>query len=125
MKPILSLDFDGVIHSYTSKWESADIIPDPPVQGALDFIKEAIKHFRICVFSTRSHQDGGIDAMKNWFDVWSKTQYGIVPFWIDMIEFPTTKPPALIMIDDRAIPFEGQWPNIEMLKTFKPWNKRT
>ena len=29
-KPILCLDFDGVVHSYTSGWKGADVIPDPP-----------------------------------------------------------------------------------------------
>ncbi len=41
MKPILCLDFDGVIHSYTSGWKGADVIPDPPVEGAMQFIWDA------------------------------------------------------------------------------------
>jgi len=40
-KPILCLDFDGVIHSYSSGWKGADVIPDPPVPGAFDFIRRA------------------------------------------------------------------------------------
>ena len=37
-KPILCLDFDGVIHSYSSGWKGAAVIPDPPVDGAMRFI---------------------------------------------------------------------------------------
>ena len=66
-KPILCLDFDGVIHSYTSGWKGADIIPDPPVPGAFAFIRQASQHFDVQVFSSRSHQDGGIQAMSEWF----------------------------------------------------------
>jgi len=36
-KPILLIDFDGVIHSYTSGWQGAGVISDPPVEGAFDF----------------------------------------------------------------------------------------
>src|ERR1700743_3429981 len=55
-KPILCLDFDGVIHSYASGWKGADVIPDPPVAGAIEFIREALKHFRVAIFSSRTNQ---------------------------------------------------------------------
>jgi hypothetical protein len=64
MKPILCLDFDGVIHSYTSGWQGAAIIPDQPVEGALNFIYRATDHFRVAIFSSRSNQPGGVDAMR-------------------------------------------------------------
>ena len=32
-KPTIILDFDGVIHSYTSGWQGADVIGDPPWRG--------------------------------------------------------------------------------------------
>lgn len=37
--------------------------------------------------------------------------------------FPTERPPATITIDDRAITFTGEWPDMETLINFKPWNK--
>ena len=63
MKPILCLDFDGVIHSYTSGWKGADVVSDPPVPGAIAFLREAVKFFRVAIFSSRSNQPGGIEAM--------------------------------------------------------------
>src|SRR6516162_4169866 len=65
-KPILCLDFDGVIHSYTSGWKGADVIPDPPVPGALLFMYEAQEHFTVAVFSSRSNQPHGVYAMKKY-----------------------------------------------------------
>lgn len=65
-KPILCLDFDGVIHSYNSGWKGAAVIPDPPVPGALQFIAEALETFEVHIFSSRSHQWGGRRAMKRW-----------------------------------------------------------
>ena len=65
-KPILCLDFDGVIHSYTSGWGGAGQVSDPPVEGAVDFIISAMEHFEIHIFSSRSNQEGGIRAMQMW-----------------------------------------------------------
>lgn len=65
-KPILCMDFDGVIHSYSSGWKGARNIPDPPVPGALDFLSAAETVFEVHIYSSRSHQFGGIRAMKRW-----------------------------------------------------------
>lgn len=116
-KPILCLDFDGVIHSYTSGWQGADVIPDLPVEGAKEFIQDALCEFRIVILSSRSNHPGGIEAMRAWMK-----SYGLDAF--NEIEFVQEKPPAFITIDDRAITFEGVWPSIQRLKEFKPWNKK-
>lgn len=131
-KPILVLDFDGVCHSYTSGWQGADNIPDPPVEGLFEFLEQASKVFDIQVFSSRSHQPDAIGAMKTWFDYYW-CNYKKVDFEtteidnshiLSWLKFPIEKPPAFLTIDDRAICFEGTWPKIEDLKNFKPWNKR-
>lgn len=122
-KPILCLDFDGVIHSYTSGWKGADIVPDPPVDGAIKFIDEALNHFRVAVYSSRSGHPDGIYAMRKW----------LRRHWLEadlagdremLIEWPMEKPSAFITLDDRALTFNGTWPDIETLKAFKPWNKK-
>ena len=38
-RPILCLDFDGVLHWYRSGWQSAEIIDDEPTPGAVDFVR--------------------------------------------------------------------------------------
>lgn len=126
-RPILSLDFDGVIHSYTSKWVAPDVIPDPPVPGAVAFLREAVKHFRVCIYSTRSATEAGRTAMAEWLARWTSEERMAGEWdmsWVTKIEFPETKPPALVGIDDRILTFEGEWPTMERLLTFKPWNKR-
>jgi hypothetical protein len=124
-KPILCLDFDGVIHSYSSGWKGADVIPDPPVAGAFNFIRDADRTFDVHVFSSRSHQPGGIDAMRAWFVEWDKSatqEYrGCIT---EYISFPDHKPSAMVSIDDRALMFDGTWPLVEELRRFQPWNKR-
>jgi hypothetical protein len=128
MKPILCLDFDGVIHSYSSGWKGAHVVPDPPVDGAMRFIWTAVEHFRVAIYSSRSGQSGGKRAMKKWLtkhfrDFWAadRTQCDDK---LAEIEWPDEKPAALVTIDDRALTFDGSWPTIEALKSFKPWNKR-
>ena len=127
-KPILCLDFDGVIHSYGSGWKGADHIPDPPVDGAMRFIWDASDHFRIAIYSSRSGQSGGIRAMKMWLTDHFRTYWAADRTHCDdvlaEIEWPTEKPAAMVTIDDRALTFTGTWPSIETLKEFQPWNKR-
>ena len=130
-KPILCLDFDGVIHSYTSGWKGADVIPDPPVPGALQFIVAAMEHFRVAIFSSRSNQSGGLTAMLEWLGYWSVDPVHGMADGFDhaawsAIEWPTEKPPAFLTIDDRAMEFNGDWTSYDPkhLLTFKPWNKR-
>jgi len=125
-KPLLCLDFDGVLHSYSSGWKGAEVIHDPPVAGAFDFIDKAREHFIVAIFSSRSNQVGGKAAMAEWLRV-NMTRHWDVNKAIRVladIEFPNDKPPAFLTIDDRAITFDGTWPRIEDLKAFQPWNKR-
>lgn len=126
-KPILCLDFDGVLHSYESGWKGADIIPDPPVPGVAKFLRKAAEVFEIHIFSSRSSQEGGIAAMKVYIcnvisppdQDMSTTDWAL----FQSIQWPTVKPPAFVTIDDRAIQFTGVFPSIADLQSFRPWNK--
>jgi hypothetical protein len=135
-KPILCLDFDGVLHSYKSGWIAADFIPDPPVPRAFEFLYDAIQHFDVKIYSSRSHQEGGRRAMVLWLEYWARRELpNEEPTWkanavigalvLNRDAWPTEKPAAMVTIDDRAITFDGTWPAIETLKAFKPWNKRS
>jgi hypothetical protein len=136
---IICCDFDGVLHSYVSGWMGgAHLIVDDPVPGAMDWLS-GMAHddrFQVCVYSSRSKEPGAIDAMKQWLKKHLMVMYesaGLdleeldpaAQFVIDALEFPTQKPAANMMIDDRAFCFEGTFPNVDWLLSFKPWNKRT
>jgi hypothetical protein len=125
-KPILCLDFDGVIHSYTSGWKGIDIIPDEPVEGAIAFILLALNHFDVRIFSSRSALRAGRNAMQ----VWLRDKAGACWYsspdgpGLEEVVFPETKPAAFIGLDDRVLTFTGMWPDIATLKEFTPWNKK-
>jgi hypothetical protein len=119
MKPILCVDFDGVVHSYTSKWTTADEIKDPPVAGAMEWLLEATKFFRVVIYSSRSKDSGGIQAMTDWMRHYGGSEV------VKVVEFAHEKPAAFLTVDDRAICFYGRFDVLspEELLNFKPWNK--
>lgn len=138
-KPTLALDFDGCVHAYESPWTTAEHIADGPVPGAIDFIRKAVEHFRVCIFSSRCvgllesrpmDLDGpravwaepdyaAIAAMIEWLE-----KHGLARAHINELEFWAVKPPAHITIDDRALMFNGDWSAIDVreLVKFQPWN---
>lgn len=118
-KPILCLDFDGVVHHYISKYTEPDEVNDPPTPGALEALNLYNEHFDINIFSSRSHQLGGRDAMFTW----CRHHFGY-DFAVKNLTFPLHKPPALVTLDDRALTFTGVWPSVAELKAFRPWNKK-
>lgn len=126
-KPTLCLDFDGVVHSYTSGWQGARVISDPPVPGALGFMLGMLNSgWDVCIHSSRSGHLFARSAMRTWLrhhagDSWYEFMghYGL-----ESVRFPLFKPAALITIDDRALTFRGDWPSDSELRRFKPWYKQ-
>ena len=115
-KPILVLDLDGVLHSYTSGWKGADVIPDPPVDGAKEFCERALDNFKVFIVSSRCGQPGGTTAIVEWLTEY-KFPMGIV------VSMDGRKPAAFVTLDDRALTFTGDWPDVRELLKFKPWYK--
>lgn len=122
MKPILSVDFDGVIHSFVSGWIDIDQIPDAPVPGAFEFLRAAAELFDVQIFSSRNREPRGIAAMQLWFldNGWP----GSLTHGPTGLSFPTDKPAAFVTLDDRAINFAGKFPSVKSLREFEPWYLR-
>lgn len=128
-KPILCVDFDGVIHSYASGWKGATEITDPPVTGALPWLWKANEFWDVQIYSSRTKEPGGVDAMRDWLRKHALMEWPedfVHLHFLKAITFPEQKPPAVLTIDDRAITFEGVWADLdpERLRQFQPWNKR-
>jgi hypothetical protein len=125
MRRTICLDFDGVLHSYSSGWKGAEVVADGPVPGAQDFVRDLFAAgFSVAVFSARSHQTGGIEAIVKW---WALHKFPL-PDDISgvLLTFPESKPPALLYVDDRGFRFEGDFGAVaEMASTaMLPWNKK-
>lgn len=122
-KKILCVDFDGTLTEYKNGWQGIDVIDERPVPGAMQFIVEASKVFEVHIFGSRSAKPEGIEAMKTWLhrELLNYSSDGYHPY-LDL-KFPTSKPPAFVSLDDRTIQFNGIFPKVSDLLSFKPWNK--
>jgi len=119
-KKAVCYDFDGVVNSYTSGWQGPTVLHDDPVPGAFEAIIAFLDaEFDVFIFSTRTKYDGGIEAIKAWFEM-----RGFPLDRIGELQFPTDKPSAIVYIDDRAFQFNGVFPTPEEVERFQPWYKR-
>jgi hypothetical protein len=127
-KPILCVDWDGVIHSYTSGWKGAAIIPDLPVPGALEWLHRASKLFEIVIYSSRSKDLEARAAMRMYLTYHARTALSqeSAEALLEAVSFASDKPAAFLTIDDRALCFDGDWSKLdpEKLRDFKPWYLR-
>ncbi len=114
---IIAVDFDGVIHAHR-KWEGHRVIPGPPVEGAFEFLREAVKRYEVIVHSTRFGDHFAIRDARDWM-----RKHGLDEFTIGFLQFSIVKPPALLFLDDRAIRFEGpgRFPSFREIEEFTTW----
>jgi hypothetical protein len=125
-KPILCIDFDGVIHRYSRGWQDGEIYDDI-TPGFFEWAEQAAQYFRLVIYSSRSKDPEQIEKMQWWLAAQRKK-------WRDNggkhdieavleFEFASEKPPAFLTIDDRAVTFKGSWLDMDpaKLRAFKPW----
>lgn len=115
--PILCVDFDGVIHDYKHGWQGGKIYGTVTV-GFFHWLDMVLPLFRVVVYSSRSRDAGGTEAMHDWL----VSQHAGQPL-PDGITFSHEKPPAFLTIDDRCLTFNGDWSEFmpTRLLNFKPW----
>ena len=60
-QPIVSVDFDGVLHSFESGWCGITEIPDKPVPGAIVWLRRLVEYggLSVCVYGYRSRTKAG------------------------------------------------------------------
>ena len=111
------VDFDGVVHGYESGWQGVENIPDPPVPGVKEAIAKIREEHQVYILSTRGVEDIGVAAIQKYLDLHGIEVDGIAKEKIS----------ASLLIDDRALRFNGDWNEVlEFLEDpdcFTPWNK--
>jgi len=125
-KPILCLDFDGVIHRYSKGWQDGSIY-DPPTDGFFEWLIRAQDHFMVVIYSSRSKDGSELAKMSAWMSKhameWRAKHE--TPLQLN-VSFAHKKPAAFLTIDDRALTFSGDWSDYDptALLHFKPWNQK-
>lgn len=101
----VALDFDATLHPYTDGWQGTIPADEPPTPGALDFAQALhARGYRIVVHTCRATSLEGRVAVADWL-----TRHG---FGSLVDEVTHEKPQAVAYVDDRAIPFDGDWPAV-------------
>lgn len=113
--PTVCLDFDGVIHAYTSGWKGVDVTPDPVVPGIAEVIDQLRERgYRVVVVSTRCASPFGMGAVRKYL-----RDNDIV---VD--DVLAEKPPAICYVDDRAICFRGDTAGLyDQIINFRSWTE--
>ena len=112
----ICLDFDGVLHSYASGYTGIEVVDDP-TPGAQRFIEHLIaKGYKVVIQSARAAEHGGTDAINLWL---AKNDF-------PKMEVTSTKPKAVLYLDDRGMRFEGDFGEVERFiesGDMVPWYK--
>lgn len=125
-KPVAAIDFDGVI--YMGKWKGSDVPLEEGavVPGAKEGITALREKYRIVVFSCRSYSGRTV------YGDYSEGHAGKVALWLahhgipfdEVSTFPG-KISAAVYIDDKAIPFAGDWfGTVTAALSFRHWLAR-
>jgi len=112
VKPVLSVDFDGVLHRYSKGLHDGSIY-DSPTPGAQEFIRKAQEHFFVMIFTARARNPEMKAEIIEWLD-----EHGFPE-----VPVTSTKYPSFLWLDDRCERFTGAFPDPESLLKFQPWNR--
>lgn len=104
-KPTLLIDFDGTIHKYIG-WNGGII--QGPLEKARHSMHILAAQYRLILFTTRTNTE----ELRAWL-----LRHGFPPMKVTNI-----KEPAHLIIDDRALTFEGAWTQefLNRITSFRP-----
>ena len=114
--PACAVDFDETLHPYTRGRQGPEPDDEPPTCGA----KEALAAMKargwdVIIFSVRSRRSpGGEEAIRNWLTRYKPDE--------DVDRITHEKPHAFAYVDDRAVPYTGNW--LAVMKGVEALSKR-
>lgn len=107
----IAIDFDGVINGYQSGWTGPADLPDDPVPGAAEALREYVKQFKVVVMSTRAETPEGKQG------IWDYLHKHFPDIAGQISDVTHLKIKAGWYIDDKARPVAADaFPTVESLK---------
>lgn len=137
--PVIAVDFDGVIHRFTTPWTASTIVADPPVDGAFAWLRMLLgSGVRVWLHTSRMTRfahpwsavtpeleepiEARVRALHEWFRAHGGGDIMEHPN-INLWQWPG-KPQADWYVDDHAVRFDGVFPTHDELFALRtPWNK--
>lgn len=110
MKPVICVDFDGVLNA----GHAGEL--GEPVPGAREFLAELVEVADVAICSARGN---------------TRIAQGNIRWWLrehcpeaaERVHFPDGKPAAHAYLDDRAVRFEGTFPDVQELLDMRTWQE--
>jgi hypothetical protein len=142
-RPIICIDFDGVIHSYERGWQGGTIYGTVVPEFWAWATAAHAAGLDLVVYSSRSKDPRSLEAMTEWLilqwldgredhtyarvnggtSLWFSSAPDDAPDFV--LRFVHEKPAAWLTIDDRAVVFNGRWDAPELrpdnIRDFRPW----
>lgn len=106
-KPIMAIDFDGVIHDAQNPVKGRRM--GAPMPGAKEAVEELAKRYSIFIFCVWANDLQGIQTIRDWLDFY-EISYNTVT---------NIKPPARFYIDDNALRFIDWQQTLEALTFYE------
>ena len=109
-KKTILIDLDGVLNTYSGKYEKNYI---PPIKkGAYELIKDLSEKYKIVIFTTRNSLIASKWVIENKLDKYVEN-------------ITNVKEPAHLIIDDRCVNFEGNYDKLkDKIKNFEVWYRK-
>ena len=103
------IDFDGVLNNY-KYFDEEELFT--PREGCEEFLKELSENYLVIICTARKYEN-----VEKWLLHYDLRKY--------VSHVTSIKPPASVYLDDRAVPFKGDYANaLEKIKDFKAyWEK--
>jgi hypothetical protein len=113
----LSIDFDGVIHTFDRGYHDGTCYGQP-IPGSLEAVRKLSKQFRIVIFTAKAKPSRplvngktGTELVWEWLE-----KYGIADC---VAEVTSEKPRSFLYIDDNGYRFENWNDTLQFISTLK------